>query len=87
MRAKPCYTDTCGNPFADGDRDGDVDLDDAGAFQACLTEPGAGTILSECTCFDHDGDDIVVGQNDVGVFVSCMSGANLPADPACDDGS
>ena len=76
----------CGDPFADDDRDGDVDQEDFGRFQVCFTTTPGDPVPPECLCFDHDGDEIV-SLSDFAVFQACMSGPQVPADPACDEGS
>jgi hypothetical protein len=84
-----CQT-PCADPAADIDRDGDVDLDDYGAFQRCMT--GANDPLgifdaAACQCFDRDYGtygDADVDQTDLNRFRSCMSGAGNAANPACD---
>jgi hypothetical protein len=72
----------CPNPFADADRDGDVDMTDFGLFQACYAaaDPQAGN----CSCFMHD-TQAGIGVGDLFAFVSCFSGSNVPANPGCDD--
>lgn len=69
---------------ADFDRDGDVDLLDFGHFQVCLngpyepqTDPNcADTLLTP---------DIYVDGNDLQIFLQCLSGSGVPADPNCED--
>jgi hypothetical protein len=39
----------------DGDRDGDIDMVDARAFEACMQGPTGG-IGADCTAFDGDAD-------------------------------
>jgi len=69
---------------ADFDRDGDVDQEDFGHFQACLT--GLAVPVSDSNCLDANVDgDSDVDQYDFGIFQGCMSGATVPADPACAD--
>jgi hypothetical protein len=78
----------CGLPFADDDRDGDVDQDDYGRFQACHTGQGPVTLDPGCACFDRDSDgagDGDVDQDDWGAFEACASGPDVPVDPTCDD--
>jgi len=71
--------DTCPIPFADADRDGDVDQMDFGLFQACFTgessamPPGQG-----CSCFDRGGIAGSVDQSDFDEFVNCFSGPAIP---------
>ncbi len=80
----------CPNPELrfDADDDGDLDQDDFGAFQRCITGPGdpdGAFECLQCRCMDADGDADVDG-NDFGAFQVCLSGPTAPADPACDDG-
>lgn len=67
---------------ADFDGDGDVDMADFGHLQACLTEDEAGPTAPECVNARLAGGD-GVGEEDVQVFLLCMSGAGVPADPQC----
>lgn len=71
-------------PPGDQDRDGDVDQEDFGIFQACYS--GSGRIQRDPACrfarLDHDVD---VDLNDFGIFQGCLSGPNIPADPDCAD--
>ena len=66
---------------APGDFDGDQDVDqeDYGQLQACLS---AGGILTGCAGADlnHSGG---VDQVDVGVFFNCMQGPNVAPIPGC----
>ncbi len=77
---------TCNDPFADIDGDGDVDQEDWGKHQACITGI-AGGLLQGCSCVDRDsggtGDGDVDGD-DTAAFEACASGPTLPANPACD---
>ena len=68
----------------DMDGDGDVDQQDFGLFQVCLSGPGVAQPDPACECA-HLDDDEDVDQDDFSVFQNCMSGANVPADPNCDD--
>lgn len=72
-----------GHP-ADYDGDGDVDLDDYGHFQACLT--GADIYVFNPSCapvdFDQDAD---VDDGDLGTFLGCISGPGIPMTESCDD--
>jgi hypothetical protein len=77
----------CLDPFADTDLDGDVDQDDFGAFQACITGLGGG-IEPGCACYDRDNNGVGDGdidQDDFGAFELCASGPAIFADPSCDD--
>ncbi len=90
-------TIACNDPFADTDGDGDVDGDDFGVIQRCITGSGPGNppIPNDpvyCACFDRNGDQDI-DQADVGTqgspppgtFEACASGPTVPANPACDD--
>lgn len=80
--------DFCPDPFADTDRDLDVDQQDFGVFQACVTGQGATTLDPNCECLDRDNDgagDGDVDQDDWGTFEACASGPDVPADPTCGD--
>lgn len=69
---------------ADLDGDGDVDLEDFGRLQACLTGPGVLVVNPNClnARMDSDGD---VDLDDVGIFQACMRGAGVLVDPSCGD--
>lgn len=68
----------------DFDQDGDVDVEDFGHMQLCLTTsievPAPG-----CENADVDGDDHIDAY-DVAVFTACLSGPDQPADLYCGDG-
>jgi len=65
--------------LGDIDNDGDVDQEDSGKFQACLSGEGVHYIAGcEAADFDSDGD---VDMIDSDALQSCMGGANLP--PGC----
>ncbi len=66
---------------ADMDGDGDVDQEDFGLFQACLTVMGD-PISPECLTADFDRNGLV-NQSDHTVFIRCLSGPGVPADPDC----
>ncbi len=71
------------NP-GDHDLDGDVDQEDFGWFQTCLSgiDVPAASVPCLCADFDHDGD---VDGGDVTTFAGCMLGPGNPADPGCAD--
>jgi hypothetical protein len=66
----------------DFDGDGDVDLDDFGKFQTCLTAAGATQNDPFCQPAKLDGDPDV-DADDFAIFQGCITGANIPADPDC----
>ncbi len=66
----------------DFDGDGDVDMDDFGRFQACLTGPNAGPPPDGCERARLSGNDHV-DRNDLLLFLGCMTGAAIPGDPDC----
>lgn len=66
----------CPVPFADVDRDGDVDQEDFAWIQRCFTGPD-GSVTSGCECFDRDSDRDVDGA-DVLFVDNCRTGPNLP---------
>jgi hypothetical protein len=68
----------------DCDHDGDVDQEDFGFFQSCLSGSGNVQDAPECEAALLD-DDLDVDQDDFGIFQACISGPNVLADPACAD--
>lgn len=68
----------------DMDRDGDVDMEDFGVMQACLSGSSVPQTMTACqnTKLDEDED---VDADDMRVFLGCLSAANTSADPACAD--
>ena len=66
----------------DFDDDGDVDLEDFGLFQMCLTGPGIAQEDERCKPARLDIDEDV-DADDFGIFQACLSGANIPGDPEC----
>jgi len=80
----PVDSDGCPPPIP-GDFDGDYDVDqeDFGHLQACLSGSGVATVPG-CQDADFDGDEDA-DQADLSSFGGCMSGANVIADPHCAD--
>ena len=73
-------------PPGDLDGDQDVDMDDFGYFQACLSGKSVAQTKAECQNADLDDDGFGdVDIDDLSVFLGCMSGANIPADASCAD--
>ena len=68
----------------DFDGDGDVDQEDFGQFQACLSGPGLEQDDPACEPALLD-PDVDVDQDDFAIFEGCISGPNVPADPSCAD--
>jgi len=67
---------------ADFDRDGDVDMEDFGRFQACLTGPYVPQNDPNCANARLDGDTDV-DQADMTRFLHCLTGPAIPANPNC----
>ncbi len=67
---------------ADFNHDGDVDQDDFGAMQACLTGSFVPQLDAACAqaMLDADND---VDIDDVALFIACISGPGVPAGPNC----
>jgi syndecan 4 len=68
----------------DFDRDGDVDHEDFGHLQACLTGPAVPVTDPNCLDANLDGDSDV-DQDDCLIFLGCITGTNLIGDPNCAD--
>jgi len=66
----------------DFDGDGDVDQEDFGHLQLCMTGHGGIQDHPDCLNARLDGDEDV-DDIDLVIFQECMSGANIPYDPAC----
>ena len=66
----------------DMDGDGDVDQEDFGAYQVCLSGPVTSQTDPQCVRALLD-DDPDVDISDTQIFVACLSGMNVPADPEC----
>lgn len=73
---------TTQNQPADFDGDGDVDQADFGRFQVCLTSGPAQPISPACDAANLNQDDIV-DVDDFQLFLGCLSGPNVPANPSC----
>ncbi len=72
----------CSEPPQDADFDGDIDLNDFSAFQACFNGPNrpyaTAGVPRTCACLDDDQDGDV-DLNDFSVFQACFNGPNRPA--------
>jgi len=76
---QPC----CPYPFADADKDGDVDQVDFAMFQLCYTGSG-GSVPPGCECWDQDNagtGDGHIDAADFTAFNNCWTGPNVPFDP------
>lgn len=67
---------------ADFDEDGDIDQNDFGFLQTCLSGSGIPPAGTSCDRADLD-DDQDVDQADFNLLYGCMSGADIIADPEC----
>jgi murein DD-endopeptidase MepM/ murein hydrolase activator NlpD len=67
---------------ADFDRDGDVDQEDFGRLQACLSGAGVPQNVPACVNARLDSDEDV-DAGDVAIFQRCLSGPDVPANPNC----
>jgi uncharacterized protein (DUF362 family) len=67
---------------ADFDQDEDVDMEDYGHFQSCLTGNNQGPPMAGCENADLSGDGDV-DQEDLGIFQNCLSGSGVIADVTC----
>lgn len=66
----------------DFDHDTDIDMEDFGRFQACLS--GENQPQSDPACFDARMDtDLDVDQNDATFFRQCLAGPGVVPDPDC----
>ena len=73
----------CPYPFADADKDGDVDQVDFAMFQLCYTGSG-GSVPPGCECWDQDNagaGDGHIDAADFTAFNNCWTGPNVPFDP------
>ena len=68
---------------ADFDGDGDVDLDDLGLSEVCVSGSQVPYYL-DCLDWDFDNDNDV-DLLDFAVFQRCYSGEGIPGDPTCAD--
>lgn len=75
----PC----CPPRLPDHDMDNDVDVEDFGWFQTCLSDEAyapAPTVACRCADLDYDGD---VDRDDFTRFHQCLSGAGIAPPQAC----
>jgi hypothetical protein len=72
----------CNEPWADADADGDVDAEDFGLFQRCVTGSGNPNENPLCYCFDVEGPDNGpdgdIDQGDFQEFEKCSTGPDVP---------
>lgn len=66
---------------ADLDRDGDVDMEDFGLFQACLDVAGE-PAPAGCSDARLDGDSDI-DPDDTAIFMDCLTAPGIPANPDC----
>ncbi|MBI4578632.1 MAG: endonuclease [Planctomycetes bacterium] len=70
----------CPVPFADSDRDGDVDQTDFADLQLCYS--GEEPYTAGCACFDRDGSG-TIDSADFDAFHACYGGPGLAVPPTC----
>jgi hypothetical protein len=68
--------------FGDLDDDGDVDQEDFGLFQVCMSGSGAAQTLAACAGAKLDADTDV-DQDDTALFLDCFTGPDVPAVADC----
>lgn len=69
-----CPEFCCPIPAADADRDGDVDMDDFGAFQACYSGTEPADLTGQCGCLDKvDTPPGVIDDADFLKFLDCAT--------------
>jgi hypothetical protein len=75
----------CPSPRMDFDADLDVDQEDFGVFQSCITGPADPvSVFNEAACHCADADsDQDVDLDDFGVFQLCATGPNVRAETDC----
>ncbi len=66
----------------DFDGDGDIDINDFGFIQACLSGQGVNQIASGCEEARLD-DDEDIDLVDLQIFLQCVSGSIIPPRPEC----
>ena len=85
----PICTGCVHDPVFDVDDDGDVDQDDFGFFQTCITGPNDPDnvfpgLSNDCKCTDRTGPggvpDNAIDQQDVAAFEECATGPDIPID-------
>jgi hypothetical protein len=70
------------NVDADYDNDGDVDMEDFGYLQRCFSGLGIPPEDPDCQGAGLNADSSVDNQ-DIELFIDCMSGPNVSATPEC----
>ena len=73
--------DGCSLVPGDTDGDGDVDQEDFGRFQVCLSGQDV-AVTGSCVDVDLDNDSDVDGI-DFGKFMNCMTGAGVIGNLTC----
>jgi len=68
--------------LGDLDGDGDVDMEDFGRFQACLSGPTVPQLDPSCEDARLD-DDADVDAGDANLFYFCLGAADIAADAGC----
>lgn len=68
--------------LGDLDGDGDVDQEDWGGVQSCLTDVAVPSTDPACDAARLDGDEDI-DPDDITIFIACYSGPNIPAPANC----
>jgi len=66
----------------DFDRDGDIDQEDFGLFQPCLSGAFMEQTDPDCQAMTLD-DDTDVDGDDLTLFLGCVSGSGMPPEVNC----
>ncbi len=73
----PCHQACDRDPYAEADDDGDIDMDDFGAFQVCFNPT---SVPAGCGCFDrgYGFPDGKIDRADFEAFLACATGGSVP---------
>jgi hypothetical protein len=74
----------CPTPFADSDKDGDVDMEDFAVFQSCINTglyAAPASLPEACRCFDRNDNKVIGDAADLARFIACGSGKDIAWQP------